>query len=272
MKQSRFFFFAFFFAISFTVSAQDDKVQLKAQDAHFGTADLELIDRLMYTVPGIGRDPRDILERQSIKPYMMPVRKIGPRGSELSYITASCLEYYVNLNQNYKDNLSPDYLSLNLESTGKKVTPQEAFLFLADQGIVSASIMPFDSRTIPNAVYATEKYHINNYLHIVRDVMKGRQKIFEVRKALMRGNPVIIELKADGSIRSLIRQDTWEAPANPSELFSLLVVGYDETREAFEVMGCWGSAWGNSGYLWIRYDDFEKYAVNGYVMVPQAVY
>ncbi|MCB0551154.1 MAG: hypothetical protein KDD19_26525 [Phaeodactylibacter sp.] len=272
MKQSRFFFLALIVALPFIAFTQDDKIQLKAQDAAFGTSDLEMIDRLMYTVPGIGRDPRDIIERQSIKPYMMPVRKIGPRGSELSYILSSCLEYYVNLNQNYKDNLSPDFLKLNLESTGKRVTPQEAFLFLAEQGTVSASIMPFDSKTIPNAVYATAKYQINNYLHIVRDVMRGRQKVYEVRKALMRGNPVIIELQADASIRSLIRQDTWEPPAKPAELFPLLVVGYDETREAFEVSGCWGSSWGNSGYLWIRYDDFENYVMNGYVMVPQAVY
>lgn len=272
MKQSCLFTFVFLTAIPFIASAQDDKVQLKAQESSFGTSDLELIDRLMYTVPGIGRDPRDILERQSIKPYMMPVRKIGPRGSELSYILASCLEYYVNLNENYKDNLSPDFLSLNLERNGKRVTPQEGFLFLAEQGTVSASIMPFGSATIPNAVYATPKYQINNYLHIVRDVMKGRQKVFEVRKALMRGNPVVIELQADASIRSLIRQDTWEPPSQPAEAFPLIVVGYDETREAFEVMGCWGSTWGNSGYLWIRYDDFEKYVSNGYVMVPQPVY
>ena len=272
MKQSFVFLLALLVVTPFTAFAQDDKAQPKAQESYFGTSDLELIDRLMYTVPGIGRDPRDILERQSIKPYMMPVRKIAARGSELSYMMASCLEYYVNLNQNYKDNLSPDYLSLNLESSGKRVTVQEAFRFLAEQGTISASIMPFGSSSIPNAVYATAKYQINNYLHIVRDVMKGRQKVFEVRKALMRGNPVIVELQADGGIRSLIRQDTWEPPAQATELFPLVVVGYDETREAFEVMGCWGSSWGNSGYIWIRYDDFEKYAQNGYVMVPQPVY
>ncbi|MCB0598701.1 MAG: hypothetical protein KDD28_31800, partial [Phaeodactylibacter sp.] len=83
MKQSCLLVFVFLTVIPFIASAQDDKVQLKAQESSFGTSDLELIDRLMYTVPGIGRDPRDILERQSIKPYMMPVRKIGPRGSEL---------------------------------------------------------------------------------------------------------------------------------------------------------------------------------------------
>ena len=80
MKQSRFFFLALIVALPFIAFTQDDKIQLKAQDAAFGTSDLEMIDRLMYTVPGIGRDPRDIIERQSIKPYMMPVRKIGPGG------------------------------------------------------------------------------------------------------------------------------------------------------------------------------------------------
>ncbi len=271
MKRSFLLFFAALLAAPFSAFAQVE-IQTRAEEAQFGISDLELIDRLMYTVPGIGRDPRDIIERQSIKPYMMPVRKIGPRGSELSYIMASCLEYYVNLNQNYKDNLSPDYLSLHLEGNGKRMAPRDAFLFLAEQGTVSASIVPYGSASIPNAVYATTKYHINNYLHIVRDVMKGRQKVFEARKALMRGNPVIVELQADAAFRGLIRQDAWEPPSRPAELFYLLVVGYDEGREAFELMGCWGSSWGNSGYLWVRYDDFEKYVVNGYVMAPAGEY
>lgn len=251
------------------------QIQFKSAEGQavgIGVTDMSLIDRLMVTVPGVGSNARDMLMVQSIKPYMMPVRKVGFRGSDLSYALASCLEFYVNLGKNYKDNLSPDYISLSLQNSGRHVTMEESFNFLVENGTVSAAIMPYDAAAIPNAVYATNKYKINNYLYIFRDVTQGRQKIFETRKALMRGNPVLIELQADPSFKTINGDRTWEPSRGGSEQYPLLVVGYDEGREAFEVLSCWGSNWGNGGYIWISYDDFGKQTANGYVMVPQVQY
>lgn len=257
----------------FSFAQEPGKLQSKSTEGvTIGVSDQELIDLLMITVPGIGGDPRDMLRRQSIKPYMMPVRKVGARGSELSYALATCLEYYVNLDDNYKDNLSPDYIALSLQSSGKSVNLRDAFLFLVENGTVSAAIMPYDANNIPYAVNATQKFKIANYLHIFRDVTRGQQKIFEVRKALMRGNPVLIELQSDPSIRNLSHTEMWSPNKTGSELAPLIVVGYDEVEQAFEVQGCWGSSWGQSGYMKIRYDDFEKYAMNGYVFVPIQAY
>jgi hypothetical protein len=254
------------------LSAQVNPRTGQGQHVQIGVSDLSLIDRLMVTVPGVGSNARDMLTQQSVKPFMMPVRKVGFRGSELSYILASCLEFYVNLGKNYKDNLSPDYISLSLENSGRHVTTEEGFRFLVDNGTVSAAILPYDAGAITNAVYATPKYKINNFLYLFRDVTQPRQRIFEARKALMRGNPVLVELQADPSIKSLSGTSTWDNPRGGNQFFPMLVVGYDEGRSAFEVLSCWGSAWGNGGYLWIGYDDFGKYALNGYVMVPSNGY
>jgi len=262
-------------ALPLCLSAQIDYNITKKDPANLelGVESPDLFDQLMLTIPGIGGDPRDMIEEQSIKPYMMPVRKIGGRASELSYAMASCLEYYTNLNKNYKDNLSPDYISLSLENQGKTVNAEEVFRFLVGNGTVSAAIVPFDSRTIPNAVYATPKYKITNYLHIFRPVTKGRQKVYEAKKALMRGNPVIIQLQADADFKQQIRTMAWEPSRNGNDdLYPIVVVGYDGAREAFEIRSSWGSSWGNDGYLWISYKDFEQHAQHGYVMVPHTTY
>ncbi len=268
------FFLLFLIGFPLSLLAQEPgKQQLKTTEGiAIGVSDMELIDLLMVTVPGVGGDPRDMLRRQNVKPYMMPVRKVGARGSELGYALATCLEYYVNLNDNYKDNLSPDYIALSLQSTGKSVNLRDAFLFLVENGTVSAAIMPYDAGNIPYAVNATQKFKIANYLHIFRDVTRGQQKIFEVRKALMRGNPVLIELQADPSIRNLSHTAVWSPSKSGSELAPLIVVGYDEVEQVFEVQSCWGSSWGQGGYMNIRYADFEKYAQNGYVIVPLQAY
>jgi hypothetical protein len=240
----------------------------RGDDANFGVTNTEMIDLLMPSIPGVAVDPRDKMEQQSVKPYMMPVRKIGPAGSDLSYALATCLEFYVNLENNYKDNLSPDYIQLSLESSGKAINLPEACRFLANVGTVSAAIMPYDARTIPNAVYATQKYGISNYLHIFQHTTKARQRVFDTKKALMRGHPVLVELKASPELRQMLRTTTWVPPKEATMTFPLVVVGYNEVEQSFEVMSSWGSSWGRSGYLQIAYDDFGQYAVNGYVLVP----
>lgn len=255
----------------FSLNAQINERAPANQYMEIGVKDIALIDQLMVVVPGVGSNARDMLQQQSVKAYMMPVRKVGFRGNELSYALASCLEYYVNLEKNYKDNLSPDYISLSLRNSGKQVSIEEAFLFLVQNGTVSAAIMPYDASAITNAVYATPKYQINNYLYLFRDVTQARQKIYETRKALMRGNPILVELRADDTTRNL-SGDGLKLPKNGTKIFPVLVVGYDETRNAFEVMSSWGSNWGNGGYAWMSYEDYGKYTNNGYVMVPRTQY
>ncbi len=260
------------FCLSTTTAQTKDNFNVKssAEVRKIGIDDAAMIDAMMYTVPGVGKDPRDFLQRQSVKPYMMPVRKVGFRGRDLSYAIAMCLEFYVNLDKNFKVNLSPDYISLNLEGNGKKIDLHESFSFLVNEGTVSAAIMPYDANAITGAVYATQKFQINNYLHIFREMTKDREKIFETRKALIRGNPVIIELEANGSVKSL--QSNMLKAQSGSERFPLLVIGFDENTEAFEVLSCWGRNWGDGGYAWIKYNDFARYATHGYVMVPQERY
>ena len=233
-----------------------------------GITDASLFEQLMLTVPGVGSNARLTLEQQSVKSYMMPVRQVGSRGEGWSYALASCLEYYVNLRRNYKDNLSPDFIALSVRAAGQTSTLDNGLRMLAGAGTVSAAIMPYDATEIPAAVYATTKYQIANYLHIFRGFATEREKVFEVRKALMRGNPVLIELAASPEFASQGPALAWEPSGAPNQTYFLLVVGYDETREAFELLGSFGPEWANNGYLWVSYDDFGQSARNGYVLIP----
>lgn len=257
----QFVFLAAFFLPALTIFAQPTSKGLPK-----GVTDATLIDQLMKP---LGSNVRDLLEQRNLKPYMMPVRDAGNKGNEQAYIVASALEYYVNLNRNYKENLSPDYISLSLNVAGKQPTIEENLLFLTQNGTVSAAIMPYGATTITGAVFATPKIKIENYLYLFRDLTKDSQRVFETKKALMRGHPVIAEFKADESLRNLKNTRQWSPEGGNQQDYTLMVVGFDETQDAFEVLSCWGADWGLNGYAWIRYNDFGKYAVNGYVIVPQ---
>lgn len=251
--------------------AQIEELKMKivqSKGSVFGVTEMELIDELMFTMPGLGSSSRDMLTEQSVKPYMMPPRRMAAKGSAVSYAIASCLEFYVNFDKNYKVNLSPDFIELNLGQK-RDYSVKDAFTFMSTTGTVSAAIMPYESNTIPAGVFATEKYKIANFLHIFRPEMKDRQKIFEAKKALMRGNPVLVEMQIPEEFKEMKNTKYWIPKGEkPTETHPFVIVGFDQDLESFEILSSFGSEWGRNGYIWIEYDDLAKFATNGFVMVP----
>lgn len=269
----RLLFLSFFLAPQFLAAQVDTiptpySVPKGALDA-LGIEQADMIDRLMVVMPGLGSSSQDILNEQSVKPYLMPPRTREHSGSANCYALAACLEFYANFENNYKVNLSPDYIFLNLD----KDDIVSALVFLIQQGTVNAAIVPYESRLIPSGVRNTSRFPIQNYLHLYRKETHKQQKIFETRKALMRGNPVLVQLRVPSDFASLRKTKIWDsAGARLDVVYPFLVTSYLEQNESFEVMSTWGPEWGNNGYLWIQYEDFARMAENGFVLVPMDEY
>lgn len=242
---------------------------MNPKDMQLGISEPQLIQTLMKTMPGLGSNSREMLNEQSLKAFMMPPRQIPAQSSRNCYAVAACLEFYTNYSKNYKSNLSPEYIFLNLTQDQIK----DALAFVAQTGTVSAAIMPFGSNTINMAVRNTPKYQIQNYLHLFRAEARARQKILETRQALMRGNPVLIEMKVTGDFSLLKNIRTWEPGNNRTDQDeTLIVVSYSEERQAFEVLSTYGREWASNGYLWVGYNDFARLVQNAYVLIPEENY
>lgn len=269
----RSFGFSLLLTLIFTQTSLAQQIRFKSAQrvTQIGVADPEMFDDLMVLVPEIGSHSRNVLERQNLKPFMMPVRQVGFRGDDMCYTLTSCLEYYLNLKKNYKINLSPDYISLNLAATGRTPSAKDVLNFMVKDGTVNAAILPYDAGEITNAVFATQKYKINNYLYLFNGSARSVQKIFETKKALIRGNPVIVEFKADDRVTSF-REHEWGQAKSGDYRYSFIVVGFDEAAKTFELRSNFGSDWANNGYIHIAYDSFGQLATGAYVMVPEEYY
>lgn len=261
----------FLLILTCTTYGQNIRFKSAQRVTQIGIADPAMFDELMVLVPEIGSHSRNVLERQNLKPFMMPIREIGFRGDDMCYTLTSCLEYYLNLKKNYKINLSPDYISLSMAANGKALNAKDILTFMIKDGTVNAAILPYDAGEITNAVFATQKYKINNYLYLFNASSKSLQKEFETKKALIRGNPVIIELMADEAVLSF-REHEWGSARSGDYRFSFIVVGFDESNKTFELRSNFGSDWANNGYISIDYNTFSQLATNGYVMVPEEYY
>ncbi len=259
----------FFFFVKTTAQTDTIPPDFTIKGAAIGISSPEMIDQMMVTMPGLGSNAKAMMNEQSIKTYLMPPRKVGERGTITTYILSACMEFYTNFSKNYKVNLSPDFLALNLVKEGKPDI-KNGLRFLVTDGTVSADVMPYDSPNIPRNATTTDKFRIANYLQIFKETHREPQKVFEVQKALMRGNPVIVEMNVPRSFENVNNTRFWSAIGSTAERITLpfMVVGYNLELEAFEVLSSWGTEWGSNGYLWIDFDDFGEIAQNGFVLVP----
>ena len=127
-----------------------------------GVTDAKMFDQMLKTIAGIGTSTKELLAEQSLKSYMMPPRKMANNTNSSSFALSSALEYYINLNNNYKDNLSPDFIKLNVP----KGNIEDELTFLATTGTVSAAIVPYGSLNLTPSVNAALKFKISNYLKL----------------------------------------------------------------------------------------------------------
>ena len=174
----------------------------------------------------------------------------------------------MNLNNNFKDNMSPDYMYLSLANSGQRPTLTDGLGLLMSTGTVSAAIVPYNSPTIPNSVYSVPRFSITNFGYLFRPETRPRNRVFETRKALSRGNPVLVEFVTDATFPGL-KGNTYTTSSPTTEVHYLTVIGYDGENETFELRSSLGRNWADGGYVNISYDDFGRLARTGYVLIPK---
>jgi len=92
-------------------------------------------------------------------------------------------------------------------------------------------------------------------------------KVKKVKKAISQNNPVIISFNSYPSFHKA--GEVWNGDDNDSyRRHALCVVGYDDHKYggAFQIMNSWGTSWGDNGFTWIKYRDFEKHVNQAFEM------
>ncbi|MDX2303939.1 MAG: C1 family peptidase [Microscillaceae bacterium] len=117
-----------------------------------------------------------------------------------------------------------------------------------------------------------QKFKIKEYRRLFETGSSGKTLL--VKKSLAENRPVIIGMQCcTKSFLNAKGKDFWSIlpgeNANPEGGHALTVVGYDDNKYggAFELMNSWGTAWGNEGFIYLSYDDFEKYCFEAYEMI-----
>ncbi len=117
---------------------------------------------------------------------------------------------------------------------------------------------------------------IKDYMRLFDSRSSNKVKIQAVKKSIAEKKPVVIGMVAPPSFNKA--KDVWIPVEEPNQALygahAMCVVGYDDEKSggAFEIQNSWGTAWGNQGYIWIKYETFASFINYAYEFIdlPEA--
>ena len=158
---------------------------------------------------------------------------------------------------------SPYFIHNQLRNTcNEDITIHEGLNVLKMRGIALKKDFPAtkDCSSKPDETTRkiAAKNRIKDHLCILDEHTAPDDKVLAVQKQLYKNNnPVIVQLTVNQHIEHI-----------PIGTHALCIVGYDNNRDAFELLGSRSKTWTDSGYLWLSYKDFGQMTTVGYIMAP----
>lgn len=142
-----------------------------------------------------------------------------------------------------------------------------ALRFLEEKGVCTWNDMPYNSkdyRSQPSgqAQINAKRYRINTWRRI------NTQSLKEMKTHLQAGYPLAVGALIDEGFARYNHPPGWiwrDKLGTDKGAHAILVVGYDDNRNAFKVINSWGRKWGENGYGWIDYTHFSQVVPVGYV-------
>jgi hypothetical protein len=160
----------------------------------------------------------------------------------------------------------------------------DALELLSYDGALASSAFPYsDSQCfrLPTSDELDQAYDftIEHYRRLSSS-MSSSSLSLNTRQALARGNPVVIGMAVGDTFMrhrgtEPVKFTSADYSAYESDPYggfgghAMAVIGYDDDRSggAFEIINSWGQEWGNSGYFWLSYKDYQTFVVEAYEMI-----
>lgn len=206
----------------------------------------------------------------NIPDFLPEVRSQGKQGSCVGWATGYYLKSY---QENFQDDkngmslrsneMSPSYVynQIKISDCGSGSIIQDALELLLDQGIVDLAEMPYNQNECDLQPNESQKAlaqlnKIESFYYLNESLVFDQTKAF-----LLKNQPVVIAVTLDRSYFGAKEEGdiyVYRKFKNAAGGHAMLVVGYDDEKNAFKAVNSWGKDWGNNGFVWIDYKAFKE--------------
>jgi hypothetical protein len=146
---------------------------------------------------------------------------------------------------------------------GSKI--DDALNLLSEQGDVAETRFPYNQSEC-NVLPDDELKLEAGPFRIASWRRANTQDPTELKRHLHNDTPILISFEADDAFYDVKAGDIYkDPPAKDPGLHAMVVVGYDDTKNAFKLINSWGTDWGDGGFAWVDYDTFVEKTFYGFV-------
>ncbi len=171
------------------------------------------------------------------------------------------------------------YNQIKTEDCNKGSRISDALQFLTEKGDCLANQFDFDvnncaQRPDSTVTKQARRFAIQDFLTLFGVQESPELKVLRVKRVLARNKPVVVGMNVLRNFYDLKNALYWHPDignTTPAGGHAMVVVGYDDRKEAFRLMNSWGKNWGENGFIWVKYKDFGtfcKYAYALYFVAP----
>jgi hypothetical protein len=156
---------------------------------------------------------------------------------------------------------------------------QNAMEFMTEKGVVPFNTFPYDDNDCsrqPNSSMASSA--AQNRMHGFTRLTDGASvdgiNVRAVKEHLAKDAPVVIGMMVGGTfMQNMKGKELWTPTDEDRNQMgfgghAMCVIGYDDRKQAFQIMNSWGTDWGVNGIGWVRYADFKEFVREAYGIDP----
>jgi hypothetical protein len=247
----------------------------------------EKYEEVAESAPILMRSYTSLPTRYSLKAYTPTPGNQGAQPSCVGWASgygARTIAYAIKNNWKYnktkinQHTFSPSFVYNQIKFKGDYNCKRGSYIadamrLLKNNGILRLNEFSYNQKscTTKPSSYALQNAKKNSIFTFERLSKWGDQSnsfIRKVKKAISEKNPVVIGMNIKKSFYRA--KGYWNTYGSQSiGGHAMVVVGYDDTKYggAFEIMNSWGTLWGNSGFIWVKYSDFKMYTNSTFVLV-----
>ena len=140
-------------------------------------------------------------------------------------------------------------------------TISDALDLLKSRGAVSLSELPYDPASCTRRPLTIDgRWRIDDWERV------DPKRPDDVKGEIAKGNPVVFGMDIAKSFYDLKAGEVYDETASRDVGHAMVIVGYNNSRQAFKVQNSWGTDWADNGLGWVSYRAFAILTDRAFVM------
>ncbi len=247
----------------------------------------EMYDKSNIYEPLVAGYKNQLPSRVSLEKYCPPRLNQGAQGSCVGWSSSYAAR---TIQQSVATGKSPKEVAFSPSSLYNQIklpNCQGAYIHDAMEVMQKRGVLPFNEfkynqydcdRTPSNTQMSrASQYRTRGFERLWEN--EGGTDILAIKQNIAQGAPVVVGMLVGGSFMNAMQgRKMWKPTASDRRMqgfggHAMCVMGYDDNLKggALQIMNSWGERWGDRGFCWITYSDFEYFTKEAYGLHPMGI-